>query len=286
MPFTLKERIFMASIKEAKVHNQFRSVNSLWAIKQYFCRMKVLGIIPSRYGSSRFPGKPLLDLDGKSMIRRVYENASNSRRLHELVVATDDQRIFEHVYSFGGKAMMTSTEHGSGTDRCAEVARKVHADIIVNIQGDEPLVDPTQLDMLVEAFSDSSVQIATLAIRSLSADDISNPNRIKIVVDHNNNALYFSRSPIPNTYHFKGDHMDFYPFLKHIGLYAFRVQTLRSLSEHPTTKLDQIESLEQLKWLYYGHTIRVIETDRETPNIDVPQDVDAVLKRIAQQKQQ
>jgi len=244
----------------------------------YFRAMKVIGIIPSRYASSRFPGKPLIDLNGKTMIQRVYENASQSKLLDEIIVATDDKRIFDHVVNFGGKVIMTSSDHQSGTDRCAEIARNINADIIVNIQGDEPLVDPKQLDELTKVFEDQTVKIATLATKNIVLNDIENPNRIKIVVDKKNDALYFSRSFIPNSTHFNGIDTEFYPFLKHIGLYAFRRNILIELSNLPTTKLEKIESLEQLRWLYYGYNIRIVETIIETPNIDVPDDVQRVIK--------
>lgn len=242
--------------------------------------MKVTGIIPSRYASSRFPGKPLIDLKGKSMIQRVYENASKASLLNEIIVATDDERIYNHVKGFGGNVIMTRANHPSGTDRCGEIAEKTDADIIINIQGDEPLVNPRQLDALLKAFEDDSVQIATLGSPNISKEDIDNPNRIKIVTDAFNNALYFSRSAIPNDFHFKGNSQEFYPFLKHIGLYAYRKPCLLDLIRLEPSKLEQIESLEQLRWLYYGYSIRVVETTIETPNIDVPEDVEKVLGLI------
>lgn len=242
--------------------------------------MKAIGIIPSRYASSRFPGKPLIDLKGKSMIQRVYENASKASLLDDIIVATDDERIFQHVQSFGGKVMMTNSDHTSGTDRCGEIAKLIDADIIINIQGDEPLVDPNQLDILLKAFEDKAVSIATLGSKNITLEDLSNPNRIKIVTNVTNNALYFSRSAIPNDYHFKDDALTYYPFLRHIGLYAFRRDCLLELIDLSPTKLEITESLEQLRWLYYGYSIKVIETDIETPNIDVPEDVAKVLKLI------
>lgn len=242
--------------------------------------MKAVGIIPSRYASSRFPGKPLIDLKGKSMIQRVYENASKATLLDEVIVATDDQRIYDHVLGFGGKVQMTRQHHPSGTDRCGEVAKQIEADIIINIQGDEPLVNPNQLDALLSAFNDPVVQIATLGSPNISVDDLNNPNRIKIVTNAFGNALYFSRSAIPNDFHFKGNAHAFYPFLKHIGLYAYRKSCLLELILLEPSKLEQVESLEQLRWLYYGYSIRVIETSIETPNIDVPEDVEKVLNLL------
>lgn len=242
--------------------------------------MRAVGIIPARYASTRFPGKPLIDLKGKSMIQRVYENAAKAKRLHEIIVATDDERIFEHVHSFGGKVMMTAAHHASGTERCGEIASTIQADIIINIQGDEPLVNPNQLDSLIEIFDDQSVKIATLGSRNIAKEDLDNPNRIKIILDAKSNALYFSRSNIPNAYHFKNDAFSFYPFLKHIGLYAFSRETLLELISLEPSKLEEVESLEQLRWLYYGYSIKVVETTIETPNIDVPEDVEKVLNLL------
>ncbi len=239
--------------------------------------MKIVGIIPARYGSSRFPGKPLIDLKGKSMIQRVYENAKQSIYLNQVIVATDDQRIYDHVKAFGGEVFMTESNHPSGTDRCGEIARKIYADVIVNIQGDEPLLNAAQIDALLPAFEDPSVQIATVATPTITEEDINNPNRIKVVVDHNANAIYFSRSPIPNTFHANEEGKTNYPFLKHIGLYAFRKPTLTHIVTLPRTLLEQTESLEQLRWMYYGYQIRVINTTIETPNIDTPEDVQKVL---------
>lgn len=239
--------------------------------------MKVVGIIPARFASSRFPGKPLIDLKGKTMIQRVYEGAMKATSLEEIIVATDDERIYNHVLSFGGQVRMTNENHPSGTDRCGEIAQNIDADIIINIQGDEPLIDARQIDQVIAAFQDSTVQIATLGTHAISQEDVQNTNRIKIVTDINNNALYFSRSAIPNSANFKGAPNDFYPFYKHIGLYAYRKECLLKLVQLEATKLEQIESLEQLRWLYNGYAIRVVTTDIETPNIDVPEDVEKVL---------
>ena len=240
--------------------------------------MKVLGIIPARYASSRFPGKPLIDLKGKTMIQRVYEGAKKSTRITEVIVATDDQRIYDEVVRFGGKAMMTNENHPSGTDRCAEVAANFpEMDVVINIQGDEPLVDFRQLDQLIDAFENHQTDIATLGNLSLTQEDVDNPNRIKVVVNAKNTALYFSRSAIPNSYHSKGNPLENYPYMRHIGLYAYRSSVLQELTKLEPTSLEKIESLEQLRWLYYGYTIQMVETTIETPNIDVPDDVEKVL---------
>ena len=243
--------------------------------------LKIVGIIPARYGSSRFPGKPLLDLKGKTMIQRVYEGVIKSSILTDVIVATDDQRIYDEVLKFGGKVMMTKVDHPSGTDRCGEVAELLETcDVIINIQGDEPLVDYRQLDQLASAFQDESVHIATLGIKDVSMEDILNPNRIKIVVNQQQDALYFSRSAIPNFANAKSDPLKLYPYYRHIGLYAYRSSILQEIIKLTPTDLEKIESLEQLRWLYYGYKIRVIETTIETPNIDVPEDVEKVLKYI------
>lgn len=242
--------------------------------------MNIVGIIPSRYASSRFPGKPLIDLKGKSMIQRVYEGVKQSKKLSRVIVATDDQRIYDEVQRFGGEVMMTSENHTTGTDRCGEVASKINCDVVINIQGDEPLVDHRQLDQLCAAFEDDSVQIATLGINQVSESDINNPNRIKIVLDHKGNALYFSRSPIPNRAHANAEAIEKHNLFRHIGLYAYRSSTLKELIVLEPTTLEKIESLEQLRWLYYGYSIRVVETDIETPNIDVPEDLENVLNYL------
>lgn len=239
--------------------------------------MKIIGIIPARFASSRFPGKPLIDLKGKSMIQRVYEGASKSKLLAEVIVATDDERIFQHVINFGGKAIMTGEHHQSGTDRCGEVADSISADVIINIQGDEPLIDYRQIDDLASAFTNENVQIASLMSPKITTEDLQNPNRIKVVVDHNNNALYFSRSGIPNNANYKGNAMQDYPYRKHIGVYAYRSSILKEIVALMPTVLEKVESLEQLRWLFYGYSINMVETTIETPNIDVPEDVEKVL---------
>lgn len=234
---------------------------------------KVLGIIPARYASSRFPGKPLIDLKGKSMIQRVYEGVCKSDVFYKVVVATDDYRIFDHVLSFGGEVVMTSADHPSGTDRCGEVvAQYPEAEIIINIQGDEPLVDVRQLELLVGLFQDKEVKIGTLGTYAITTDAVADANRIKVVVNHAMDALYFSRSVIP----FERTKTP-YRYIRHIGLYGFRAEILREIIALSPTELETIESLEQLRWLYYGIPIRIAITNIETPNIDVPEDVQKVL---------
>ena len=203
--------------------------------------MKVIGIIPARYASSRFPGKPLVDLKVKSMIQRVYEVAKRSTLLAEVIVATDDSRIYDEVVRFGGKVKMTSENHPSGKDRCGEVAKTIQdADVVINIQGDEPLVDYRQLDTLIQAFENKNTKIATLGNKAVTMEDIMNPNRIKIVVDDKEEALYFSRSAIPNFANFKEDPLENYPFYRHIGLYAYRADVLQELVKLKPTALEKV----------------------------------------------
>ncbi len=238
--------------------------------------MKVLGIIPARYQSTRFPGKPLVDLKGKSMIQRVYEGAAKCSDIHQIIVATDDQRIFNHVLGFGGQAMMTAANHTTGTERCFEVAQKLNEfDVYLNIQGDEPLVDPLQLSQLISLFKDPNVEIGTLAIPVSDPTDLENENRIKLVTNKMNEAMCFSRSPLPSMI-YPSAHIP----LKHIGLYAFQKKTLFQISSLAPCDWEKSESLEQLRWLYNGHKIQIFITDIETPNIDTPEDVAKVLMHL------
>jgi len=241
--------------------------------------MKVLGIIPARYASSRFPGKPLIDLGGKSMIQRVYEQASSSKKLDTVVVATYDQRIVDHVQSFGGKVQMTGDHHRSGTERCGEVIETYAAyDVVINIQGDEPLIQPQQLEKIIQLFDDPKVEIGTLVKVMSNPSDIRNPNRVKVVLDAEKNGIYFSRSPIPHIAQTPHDNwMENGIFYKHIGIYAWRMHILKELIVLSPSALEKQESLEQLRWLYHGYEIRTAETSIETPNIDTPEDVDAVM---------
>lgn len=234
--------------------------------------MRVLGIIPARYASSRLPGKPLIDLAGKSMIQRVYEGAIKCELIDDLVVATDDQRIYQHVSDFGGKVLMTAESHLNGTERCGEVIQYFEdTDVVINIQGDEPLVQTEQLSQLIQLFSDRKVNIGTLA--KAMHEDVENPNRVKLVMNDDQEALYFSRSVIPYS---KTDTT----YWKHIGLYAWRKNTLEDLLKLSPSSLEMAESLEQLRWLQAGYKIKVAVTDIETPNIDTIDDVQLVLKEL------
>ncbi len=234
--------------------------------------MKITGIIPSRYASTRFPGKPLADIGGKTMIRRVYEQASKSKFLTEVIVATDDERIFKEVESFGGKVMMTSPEHKNGTERCAEVAQHIDADVIINIQGDEPFIEPIQIDTLCECFKDESTQIATL-VRVIDWDDeLRNPSRVKVVLNNFHDAMYFSRSIIPNPVsHYHRDELVFY---LHVGIYGFRKNTLMEVVKLEPTQLEITESLEQLRWLENGYKIKCAFTGHTGTAVDTLEDLE------------
>ena len=237
--------------------------------------MKFLGIIPSRYGSTRFPGKPLVDIQGKSMIQRVYEQAQKTQVFSSVIVATDDQRIFDHVEAFGGQVKMTSPAHTCGTDRCIEVLESEGQnayDVVVNIQGDEPVIDPQQLIQLCRAFDDVSTHIATLVKKTDSKDILTDPSKIKVVRALDGNALYFSRQAIPHL--ISGSSAAFY---KHIGIYAFRAETLLKIKSLGPTPLEKSESLEQLRWLEHGLRIQTVETEIESISVDEPKDLDRVL---------
>ena len=248
---------------------------------------KFLAIIPARYASTRFPGKPLALLGSKPIVQWVYERVN--RVYEHTVVATDDQRIFDCVEEFGGKAVMTSTNHKSGTDRCFEALNKsdVEADVVVNVQGDEPFIQPSQLRTVMEAFDDPATQIATLGKRFESIEAVDNPNSPKIVLDNDGFALYFSRSPIPFVRgKDRGEWLAAYPFLKHIGLYAYRADVLREVTRLPQSSLELAESLEQLRWLQNGYKIKVGLTDVETVGIDTPEDLHKAERFLATRQAQ
>lgn len=244
--------------------------------------MKFIGIIPARYASTRFPGKPLARLGGKSVIQRVYEQVAGV--LDQAYVATDDERIESAVKAFGGNVVMTSPLHKSGTDRCFEAYRKVGEgyDIVVNIQGDEPFIQPSQLEAIKACFADPDTRIATLVKPFTAADGreaLENPNSPKVVLDSNRNALYFSRSVIP---YVRGAEKscwgERHTFYKHIGLYAFRAETLEEITALPQSPLELAESLEQLRWLENGYAIKTGISEVETIGIDTPQDLERAEK--------
>ncbi len=236
--------------------------------------MKFIAIIPARYASTRFPGKPLAMLGGKPVIQRVYEQAKAV--LGKAYVATDDDRIRETVEQFGGQAIMTRADHKSGTDRIEEAAEKIGttADVIINVQGDEPFIQRSQIETLCQQFDDPQTQIATLGKRFESMEAVENPNSPKIVCDTKGFALYFSRSVIP---FIRGverqEWFGKFPFLKHLGIYAYRREVLQEITKLPQSPLEIAESLEQLRWLQNGYRIRVGETDVETVGIDTPEDL-------------
>lgn len=248
-----------------------------------FASMKVLIVIPSRYGSTRFEGKPLVDIAGKSLVRRTYEQALKTNLDAEVVVATDDQRIYDHVSAFGN-CMMTATDHVSGTDRCFEVMSRINGsfDVLINLQGDEPFILPSQIELLASEFSEHHTDIATLQKPIKSSEELFNPNIVKVISDGNSKAIYFSRQAIP---YYRGleesTWVDNYPYRRHIGMYAFRTEICSKLSELQPGVLEQTESLEQLRWLENGFTISVKDTDFVSPAIDTPSDlitVDNFLK--------
>ena len=294
--------------------------------------MKILGVIPARYASTRFPGKPLVAINGKSMIQRVFEQAKKCKSLARVVVATDDERIFEHVTAFGGEAMMTASTHQSGTDRCAEVVEKLNFDsqtqgldsdesvifdkitpkregiftAVINIQGDEPFIQPEQIEKVVEILrgtsikneklkiknlDDTAVQTSDFRLQTLNFDiatlikridnqaDIDNPNVVKAVFGEGGRAVYFSRSPIPFLRNAdKKDWPKSGQFFKHIGLYGYKTSVLLDLARLSPSNLEQLESLEQLRWLENGYTIGIAETDLETIGIDTPEDLKKILE--------
>ena len=244
--------------------------------------MKVIGIIPARYASTRFPGKPLAMLGGKTVIERVYEKVSSV--LSDCYVATDDERIYQAVMDFGGRAVMTSADHKSGTDRIAEAMEKIGGDydVVVNVQGDEPFIHAEQIATLCHCFDDPETQIATLGKPFANMAETENPNSPKIVVDNRGFALYFSRSIIPFVRGVnRQEWMCHYPFLKHLGLYAYRKEVLREVTRLPQSSLEKAESLEQLRWLQNGYRIRVGITNQETVGIDTPEDLERAEKYLS-----
>jgi len=236
--------------------------------------MKWIGLIPARYASTRFPGKPLALLGGKPIIQWVYERAHEA--LDDAVVATDDERILDVVRGFGGKAVMTSTAHQSGTDRIEEALNKIGMDYdgVVNIQGDEPFIDKRQIKALCDCFDDARTQIATLGMKITQVEDILNPNIVKIVTDNDGYALYFSRAAIPFVRGTEqSEWLNHANYLRHLGIYAYRAEVLHAVTRLPQSSLEQAERLEQLRWLQNGYKIRVGLTDIATIGIDTPEDL-------------
>lgn len=246
--------------------------------------IKILGIIPARYDSSRFPGKPLVEIQGMSMIQRVYERAKQCQHLTKVVVATDDQRIYDTVVGFGGEAIMTSSEHQSGTDRCVEAYIKFgeEYDAVINIQGDEPIINPCQLDLLSFCFNDDDCEIATLAVKIRTNDILFDASKIKVVIDDNQHGIYFSRHPIPYQQRPAEDWLNHHEYLKHVGIYGFRSDILREIGKLPQSSLEVAESLEQLRWLENGYKIQVKLTEFDSISVDIPKDLERVNAMLAQ----
>jgi 3-deoxy-manno-octulosonate cytidylyltransferase (CMP-KDO synthetase) len=236
----------------------------------------IIGIIPARFASTRFPGKALVDIGGKSMIQRVYEQAKKSRSLNKIIVATDDQRILDHVISFGAEAVMTSEDHASGTDRCFEALGHVKEfyQYIINIQGDEPFIEPQQIDELAEALQDN-VEIATQMIAAKNKEELFDSGEAKIVLNENNEALYFSRSPIPFIRNVSEENWHLHhTFYRQVGMYAYRKDILKKITQLPVSSLEKAESLEQLRWLQNGFKIKCVLTKYKSHCVDVPEDVE------------
>lgn len=247
-------------------------------------KMKVIGIIPARYASSRFPGKPLAKLGGKYVIQRVVEQVGAV--LDDVYVATDDERIYNTVTSMGAKAVMTRSDHQSGTDRIAEALEKIggNFDVVVNIQGDEPFIQKSQIETVVACFNDADTQIATLGKKFATIEEAKNPNSPKIILDNRSYAMYFTRALAP---YIRGKEesqwLNVYPFLKHIGLYAYRTEVLHEVTKLPQSPLEIAEGLEQLRWLQNGYKIKVGLTEVETVGIDTPEDLQRAELFLAQQ---
>lgn len=246
--------------------------------------MKILGVIPARFASTRFPGKPLVEIAGKTMVQRVYEQVKKSTLITEVVVATDDVRILDHVEGFGGKAVLTSVDHPSGTDRCFEAYQKMNDafNYVINVQGDEPFIKPEQIDLLA-ALLNGDTFIATLVKELKDQESLFNPNVVKAVINVKKKALYFSRSPIPHARNIAEDAwLSQHKYFKHIGMYAYRTDVLEELTKLPVSLLEKTESLEQLRWLDNGYEILTAETKSETIGIDTPEDLQKALAYLSE----
>ena len=248
--------------------------------------MRILGVIPARYASTRFPAKPLVDMLGQTMIERVYNQAKKAKSITKVIVATDHSKIFDHVVSFGGNVCMTSESHVSGTDRCYEVLTKENGsfDYVINIQGDEPFIAPEQIDLLASLL-DSKTELATLKKKIEDKEQLLSPNIVKLISAKNGNALYFSRSPIPHIRNSPSDQwLSNHTFYKHIGMYAYRSDILEQITKLGVSSLEKAESLEQLRWLENGYSIKVVETPHETIGIDTPEDLEKALAFLTKKK--
>jgi 3-deoxy-manno-octulosonate cytidylyltransferase (CMP-KDO synthetase) len=253
---------------------------SIFAIVPEACLMNSIGIIPARYASTRFPGKPLVDIGGKTMIQRVYEQASKAN-LQQVVVATDDGRIADVVRAFGGTVVLTGAQHLSGTDRCFEAYTRYDApfDCIINIQGDEPFIQPEQINLVISCFDSPATQLATLIKQISDPAELLNPNTPKVITDSRQQAIYFSRQPIP---YFRGAEpaswLQHHTYYKHIGIYGYRADILEQITRLPPSPLELAESLEQLRWLENGFHIMTARTTQENIGIDTPADLEKAIK--------
>lgn len=243
--------------------------------------MNILGIIPARYASTRFPAKALAQIRGKTMVQRVYEQALGADSLQEVIVATDHHMIYEHVQQFGGKVVMTSAGHPSGTDRCYEALqqRGSHFDFVINIQGDEPFIQPEQINILASCLRDPTVELATLVKQIEDTETLFDPNKPKVVLNANSEAVYFSRQAIP---YVRGEDawewLEKCTFYKHIGMYAYRTDVLAAITKLPVSFLEQAEALEQLRWIEHGYRIRAAITPYDSVGIDTPEDLRKALE--------
>ncbi|MEW6687144.1 MAG: 3-deoxy-manno-octulosonate cytidylyltransferase [Candidatus Edwardsbacteria bacterium] len=245
--------------------------------------MQIVGVIPARYNSTRFPGKPLAEILGKPMIQWVYERAKQSSFLERVIVATDDTRIYQIVREFKGEAAMTSPSHQSGTDRVAETVRNIDCQIVINIQGDEPLIEPAIINQLAQTMlNDDNLLMATLATRFSNRQELENPNTVKILIDKDNYALYFSRAIIPCFR--EKEEFNLGIFLKHIGIYAYRKDFLLNFTQWPPSLLEKVEKLEQLRAIENGVKIKVIRTDFDSLPIDLPEDLEKIKYQISKIK--
>jgi 3-deoxy-manno-octulosonate cytidylyltransferase (CMP-KDO synthetase) len=245
--------------------------------------MSVIGIIPARFASSRFPGKPLVNINGKSMLQRVYEQAKMAKLINEIIIATDDERIEMHAKEFGATVISTSKEHVSGTDRCYEAYNNYakHFDYVLNIQGDEPILNPEQINELCR-IADGETEIATQMIKCKTYEELFDKGEVKIVLNANNEAMYFSRSVIPaiKNINEKEWHLNF-PYQRHVGMYMYKSNILKEISSLKPTQLETVESLEQLRWLENGFKIKCVQTNYESHCVDTPEDLEKIIKMLS-----
>lgn len=249
--------------------------------------MNILAIIPARYQSSRFPGKPLVDIHGKSMVQRTYEQALKANSLSKVVVATDDERIFNHVKSFGGDVVMTSTEHPSGSDRCNEAVHLIQKvtgityDVTINVQGDEPYIKPEQINLLADCFKNLETEIATLVKKVSTTQELFSPSIAKVLLNKNNEAICFSRQAIPHIRQIpEADWLKHHTFYKHIGIYGYRTAVLEKITQLAPSAIENAEALEQMRWIENGYKIKVAETEFDSKAVDTPEDLKKLLTML------